>query len=51
MSPTIEATKKIRALKAAIDEGMADLEAGHVVPWDLKAFLKQARERTIIRSK
>jgi predicted transcriptional regulator len=35
--------KKFRALKDAIDEGMADVEAGHVVPWDLEDFLKQAR--------
>ena len=51
MSSTIEAARKFRALKAAIDEGMADVEAGRVVPWDLKEILKQARERTIIRSK
>jgi predicted transcriptional regulator len=35
--------KKIRALKDAIDEGMADAEAGRVVPWDLEDFLKRAR--------
>ena len=35
--------KKYRALKEAIDEGMADVEAGRVVPWDLEDFLKQAR--------
>jgi predicted transcriptional regulator len=35
--------KKFRALKDAIDEGMADVEAGRVVPWDLEDFLKQAR--------
>jgi predicted transcriptional regulator len=35
--------KKFRALKDAIDEGMADVEAGRVVPWDLEEFLKQAR--------
>ena len=40
-----EETKKFHALKAAIDEGMADLEAGHVVPWDLEEFLKLAREQ------
>ena len=36
--------KKFRALKAAIDEGMADIQAGRVVPWDLEEFLKLARE-------
>jgi predicted transcriptional regulator len=35
--------KKFRALKDAIDEGMVDVEAGRVVPWDLEDFLKQAR--------
>ena len=34
--------KKFRALKDAIDEGMADVEEGRVVPWDLEEFLKQA---------
>ncbi|MCA6103294.1 MULTISPECIES: hypothetical protein [Bradyrhizobium] len=38
--------RKFRALKDAIDEGMADVEAGRVVPWDLEEFLKQARSRT-----
>jgi predicted transcriptional regulator len=37
--------KKFRALKDAIDEGMADVEAGRVVPWDLEDILKQARAR------
>jgi hypothetical protein len=31
------------ALKGAIDEGRADLEAGGVVSWDLEEFRKQAR--------
>ena len=35
--------RKFRALKDAIDEGMADVDAGRVVPWDLQEFLKQAR--------
>ena len=35
--------KKFRALKDAIDEGMADVKAGRVVPWTiLNEFLKQA---------
>ena len=37
--------KTFQALKAAIDEGMADVNAGRVVPWDLEEFLKQAREQ------
>ncbi|MBR0875413.1 hypothetical protein JQ633_34015 [Bradyrhizobium tropiciagri] len=35
--------KKFRALKDAIAEGMADVDAGRVVPWDLEEFLKQTR--------
>ena len=42
--------RKFRALKDAVDEGMADVEAGRVVPWDLKEFLRQAHEQAI-RSK
>jgi len=38
--------KKFRALKTAIDEGMADVDAGRVVPWDLEEFLKQAHEKS-----
>jgi hypothetical protein len=37
--------RKFRALKDAIDEGMADVEAGRVVPWDLEEFLKPAHEQ------
>jgi len=37
--------KKFRALRDAIDEGMADVEAEHVVPWDLNEFLKQIRAK------
>jgi predicted transcriptional regulator len=36
--------KKSRALKDAIDEGMADVDAGRVVPWDLADFLQRARQ-------
>ncbi len=35
--------RKFRALRDAIDEGIADVEAGRVVPWDLEEFLRQAR--------
>jgi predicted transcriptional regulator len=38
--------KKFRALKDAIDEGLADVTAGRVVPWDLDEFIKQARTQT-----
>jgi anti-sigma28 factor (negative regulator of flagellin synthesis) len=51
MGSIVETAKKIRVLKAAIDQGTADVDAGRVVPWDLKEFLKQAREQVILRSK
>jgi predicted transcriptional regulator len=35
--------KKYRALKRAIDEGMADVETGRVVSWNLAEFLALAR--------
>ncbi|QOZ79467.1 hypothetical protein XH83_31155 [Bradyrhizobium sp. CCBAU 53351] len=37
--------KKFRALRDAIDEGMADVEAERVVPWDLNEFLEQTRAK------
>jgi predicted transcriptional regulator len=36
--------KKFRALKDAIGEGMADVDAGRLVPWDLADFLQRARQ-------
>jgi predicted transcriptional regulator len=36
--------KKFRALKDAVDEGMADVDAGRLVPWDLADFLQRARQ-------
>jgi predicted transcriptional regulator len=36
--------KKFRAIKDAIDEGMADVDAGRAVPWDLADFLRRARK-------
>jgi hypothetical protein len=36
--------KKFRALKDAVDEGMADVEAGRVRLWDLADFLRRARQ-------
>jgi predicted transcriptional regulator len=38
--------RKFRALKDAVDDGMVDVEAGRVVPWDLEEFLKLARARS-----
>jgi hypothetical protein len=37
--------KKFRALRDAIDEGLADVEAEHVVPWDLADFLQRAHQQ------
>ena len=51
MDLAVENTEKFRELKAAIDEGMADVEAGRVVPWDLEEFLDQARARANVESK
>jgi predicted transcriptional regulator len=36
--------KKFRALRDAIDEGLADEAAGRVVLWDLADFLRRARQ-------
>lgn len=36
--------KKFRALKDAIDVGLADEAAGRVRPWDLADFLQCARQ-------
>jgi predicted transcriptional regulator len=36
--------KKFRALKDAIDAGLADEAAGRVRPWDLADFLQRARQ-------
>jgi len=50
MNLSAEKAKKLPALKRAIEEGFADVEAGRIVPWDLKEFLKLAHER-VKRSK
>lgn len=39
----VRQAEKFKALKSAIDEGMADVEAGRVHTWDLQDFLTQAR--------
>jgi hypothetical protein len=36
--------KKFRALKDAVDEGLADEAAGRVRLWDLADFLQRARQ-------
>jgi predicted transcriptional regulator len=36
--------RRFRALKDAVDEGMADVEAGRVRLWDLADFLHRARQ-------
>ena len=39
----VRQAEKFRALKQAIDEGMADLEAGRVVPWDPEDIARRAK--------
>ncbi len=41
----IEQAEKYRTLKAAIDAGMADVEAGRVTEWNSKEFLERAEAR------
>jgi predicted transcriptional regulator len=41
----VENIEKLRALRAAIDEGMADVAAGRVVPWNLEEFIEEARRQ------
>lgn len=38
----LEQAEKFQTLKALIDEGLADVEAGRVKEWDFQEFLKQA---------
>jgi hypothetical protein len=38
----IEQAEKFRALKAAIAEGLEDIEAGHVSEWNFEEFLRAA---------
>ncbi|MBI1868752.1 MAG: hypothetical protein HYS06_10755 [Methylocystis sp.] len=40
----IEQGEKFRVLKAMIQEGVDDVEAGRVVDWDFAEFLREARE-------
>ncbi|MGP9813402.1 hypothetical protein ACTZWT_17990 [Rhodopseudomonas sp. NSM] len=40
----VEQAEKFRALKAAIDEGMADVAAGRVVAWDPEDMLRRVRK-------
>ena len=51
MDLAVENSVRFRELKAAIAEGMADVEAGRVVPWDLEELLDQARARANVESK
>jgi predicted transcriptional regulator len=43
--------EKFRWLKAAIDEGMADVEAGRLVQWGLKEFLRLAHAHSTDKKK
>jgi predicted transcriptional regulator len=37
---------KFQALRDAIDEGMADVEAGRVVPWDPDDILQRSKSHS-----
>lgn len=39
----LEQAEKFRALKASVNEGLADVEEGRAVAWDFDEFLRQAR--------
>lgn len=39
----IRQAEKFQALKSAIDEGMADVEAGRVFPWNPEDILRRAK--------
>lgn len=39
-----EQGEKFRRLKALVQEGVDDVEAGRVVEWDFDAFMKETRE-------
>jgi predicted transcriptional regulator len=40
----LEQAEKFRALKAQVDEGMADVDAGRVAEWDFGDFLRRVRQ-------
>lgn len=42
----VRQSEKFQALKAAIDEGMADVEAGRVIPWDPEDVWQRATNRS-----
>jgi predicted transcriptional regulator len=42
----VRQAEKFQALKSAIDEGMADIEAGRVVPWDPEDILRRAKAKS-----
>jgi predicted transcriptional regulator len=42
----VRQAEKFQALKTAIDEGMADVEAGRVAPWDPEDILRRAKSRS-----
>jgi hypothetical protein len=41
-----EQARKLAELKMLVEEGLADVRAGRVVPWDFEEFLKCAHERS-----
>lgn len=43
----IEQAEKYRALKALIDEGVEDVDAGRVSEWDFEDFLRRAKRKAV----
>jgi predicted transcriptional regulator len=41
----VRESEKFQALKAAIEEGIADVEAGRVVPWDPEDIWRRAKQQ------
>ena len=38
--------RKFHSMKLAVDQGLADVEAGRTVPWNVEEFLREARQQT-----
>jgi hypothetical protein len=42
----LKLAEKFRRLKALVADGMADIEAGRIAEWNLRGFLRGAREKS-----
>jgi hypothetical protein len=43
---SVETGGKIPQLKALVADGVADIEAGRIAEWNLRGFLRRAREKS-----